>query len=237
MDQEHVAMLAVDHHLAHVPVVSEHGNLLGVIPPKVLIQVLWQEHAEDLHRFAGMRAGDAQALRAMDAPPLRRVADRLPWLIVGLAGSAVATFVVSRFEDMLAAKVAVGFFVPGIVYLADAIGTQTEAITVRGLPANRVSLWTLLRGELVTGFLVGTILGALALIFAFIAYGDFGLALSVGLALVFAGTIASTVGLFLPWLISRLGRDPAFGSGPLATVLQDVLSLIIYFVIVQMVLS
>ncbi len=236
-DQEHVAALAVQCSLASVPVVDAAGGLLGVVPPQALIQVLWLEHAEDLHRFAGMRVGDVQALRAMDAPPLRRVRDRLPWLIVGLLGSGLAAFVVSRFEEVLAAEVAVSFFIPGIVYLADAIGTQTEAIAVRGLSASRTPIWRLLLRELVTGFLVGTTLGLLALIFALVAYGNFLLSVSVALAIAFAGTVASSIGLFLPWLIARLGHDPAFGSGPLATVIQDVLSLLIYFLIVQELVS
>jgi magnesium transporter len=67
----------------------------------------------------------------------------------------------------------------------------------------------------------------------FLAFGDLWLAMAVALAIVTAGTIATSVGLLLPWILSHAGKDPAFGSGPVATIIQDVLSLLIYFIIIQ----
>lgn len=133
LDQEAMASLAIARGASALPVVDEHGHLLGVVGPQALMDVLRREHVEDLHRLAGITRETEQAREALEAPPLRRARHRLPWLLVGLAGSVVATFVVARFEDALAAKPAIAFFVPGLVYLADAIGTQSEAIAVRGL--------------------------------------------------------------------------------------------------------
>jgi magnesium transporter len=207
------------------------------VPPQALLAILRREHIEDLHRLAGIQREQVQARQAIEAPPARRAHDRLPWLLVGLLGSMVATVVMAGFEQLLATRVAIAFFVPGIVYLADAIGTQTEAIAVRGLSLSQASLRSLLLGELRTGLLIGLVLGALTFPAVLLAFGDARLALAVALALVTAGAVATSVGLLLPWLLAHTGRDPALGSGPVATIIQDVFSLVIYFWIVQVVVA
>ena len=230
-DPEHVASAALRHGMAAVPVVDHGGHLLGVVPPRTLMEVLRREHIEDLHRMAGIRRETTQARLAIEAPPVRRVRDRLPWLLAGLAGSVLATGVVATFEAALQAKIALAFFVPAIVYLADAIGTQTEAIAVRGLSLSHAPMRELVWGEMRTGLMIGVVLGALAWPAVWLVFADAQLASAVALSLVAAGTVATTIGLTLPWLLARLGRDPAFGSGPIATIVQDVLSLAIYFAV------
>lgn len=230
-DQEAVASLAIVHGLTAVPVVDRERRLVGVVPPDALFNVLRREHVEDLHRLAGIRRETIRARNAMEAPPMRRARDRLPWLLVGLAGSMLATLVMSWFEAALQAKLAIAFFVPAIVYLADAVGTQSEAIAVRGLSLSNTPVRDLIGGELRTGLLIGLSLGALTLPFTWLVFGDWQLAFAVALSLVVAGSVATTIGLGFPWLLARFGKDPAYGSGPIATIIQDVLSLIIYFTI------
>jgi magnesium transporter len=234
-DQEHAAVVAMRHDLDSLPVTEADGRLVGVLTPRLLMTVLRAEHLEDLHRRAGIRRHDLMARDALESPPLRRARDRLPWLLVGLAGSAVATAVMAGFETTMASRVAVAFFVPGIVYLADAIGTQTEAAAVRGVSLSHEPLGELIWGELRTGLVVGAVLAAIALPGVWLVFADLPLALAVAGALLFAGASATTIGLVLPWALTRLGRDPAYGSGPLATVIQDVLSLAIYFAIVTLI--
>jgi magnesium transporter len=228
-DQEKVASIALHYDLVSVPVVDTSGRLLGVVPAPAIMHILRREHVEDLHRIAGIQREAAHVRRALDEPPLRRARDRLPWLILGLAGSAVATWVMSGFEAALNEKLALAFFVPGLVYLADAIGTQTEAVVVRGLSLSHLGIASLLAGELRTGLLIGLALGGLTFPAVWLAFGELRLAFAVSGSLLFAGTIATSVGLLLPWLLARFRRDPAFGSGPLATVTQDLLTLLVYF--------
>ncbi len=235
IDQEEVASSAIRHGLTAMPVVDGDGRFVGVVPPQALMDILRREHVEDLHRLAGIRRETVQARVAMEAPPLRRLRDRLPWLLVGLAGSMLATLVVSRFEQALAEKVMLAFFVPGIVYLADAIGTQTEAIAVRGLSLSSVPIRQLVNGELRTGLLIGLVLGVLVYPAVWLVFGDPAMAAAVALALTVASTVATTIGLLFPYGLSRLGKDPAFGSGPIATIIQDVLSLLIYFWVVTLI--
>jgi magnesium transporter len=235
-DQEHIASHALHHALTAVPVTSAQGVLLGVVPPEALMRILRREHVEDLHRLAGIGAEGELAREAIEAPPLRRARDRLPWLLAGLAGSVVATSVMAAFEARLEQMVALAFFVPAIVYLADAIGTQTEAIAVRGLSLSHMAVRDLVWGELRTGMIMGATLGSVAWPAVWLAIGDMRLASAVALSLVVAGALATTVGLLLPWALARTGRDPAFGSGPLATIIQDTVSLLIYFAIASLLL-
>ena len=233
LDQERVASIALHHVVNAVPIVDYNGHLLGIVPPAALIHILRHEHVEDLHRFAGIGREAARARESIEAPPLRRVRRRLPWLIIGLVGSMVATWVMVKFENALQSKVSIAFFVPGLVYLADAIGTQTEAIAVRWLSLSHTQPVHLIGGELRTGLLIGLMLGGITLPVVWLVFGDFRLALAVSAALFFAGGVATTIGVLLPWLLQQFGTDPAYGSGPLATIIQDVLSLVIYFVVVS----
>lgn len=228
-DQERVAIVAHQHRLAAVPVVDEERRFLGVVPPTALIDVLLREHDEDLRRFTGIMGSANHATGALALPPVRRVANRLPWLLVGLAGSILAAGVMAGFEARLQAEVAIAFFVPSIVYLADAIGTQSEAVAVRGLSLEQAPLGSVLWGELTTGAMLGILLGLAVIPAALWLGASTGLALAVAVALFAAGATASGIGLLFPWILSRLGLDPAYGSGPVATVVQDLLTLLVYF--------
>ncbi|MDH4175286.1 MAG: magnesium transporter [Betaproteobacteria bacterium] len=232
-DQERAASLALHHGVDALPVVDAEGCVLGVMPSQAIMQVLRREHVEDLHVLAGIQRETSQARHAIEDPPMRRVRHRLPWLLAGLGGAAVATAAMAGFEATLKAHVAVAFFVPAIVYLADAIGTQSEAVAVRGLSLTRSGIANLLGGELRTGMAIGTVLGVLSFLPVWFFFGSLRLAAAVTVAIFAAGTVAAALGLALPWWLARLGRDPAMGSGPLATVVQDILSLLVYLGVVR----
>ena len=127
-------------------------------------------------------------------------------------------------------KVLLTFFVPAIVYMAGAVGAQTVTVIVRGLSTGvpvRAVVWR----ELITGLVIGAIVGAVFLPFALIVWGEVDVAVAIGLALAASCGTATVTAMALPWMFQKLGTDPAFGSGPLATVIQDLLSLVIYFAI------
>jgi len=232
-DQETAASLALHHRVDALPVVDSEGKLLGVMPSQALLQALRREHVEDLHLLAGIRREAVQARHAIDDPPMRSARHRLPWLLVGLAGGALATAVMAGFEATLQKTVAVAFFIPGLVYLADAVGTQSEAIAVRGLSLTRSGIGHLLASELRTGMLIGGALGLIAYLPILLAFGDAWLAAAVSISIFFASSAAAAIGLGLPWLLARRGLDPAYGSGPVATVIQDILSILVYFAVLR----
>lgn len=233
-DQEFVASLALHHEITEVPIVDVDRRFLGVVSSRQLMRVLRHEHIEDLHRLTGIRAETEQARHCLEEPPLRRAKDRLPWLLLGLLGSIGATAVMAIFESALRRRVEIAYFIPGLVYLADAIGTQTEAVTVRGLSLSHAPLSRLLWGEVRTGLMIGLTLATAAFPVTWLGFHDVRLAFSVAFSVFSAGAIATTVGLLLPWTLSRLRQDPAFGSGPVATVIQDVLSLLIYLTVISL---
>ncbi|ODR96120.1 hypothetical protein AUC69_15210 [Methyloceanibacter superfactus] len=237
IDQEHAATLAHDHRVSAVPVVAEDGRPLGLIPGLALLDVLAQEHHEDVHRLAGILKMGAKDRHALDDPPMLRAGRRLPWLLVGLVLSTGVTVLMAGFERALQANIVIAFFIPALVYLADAVGTQTEAVVVRGLSLEMRPLPPLLLGELATGALIGLPLALIAFLGIWLAYDDASLAGGVAISLFAASSIASVLGLLLPWLLARIGLDPAFGSGPVATILQDLLTIAVYFAVMAMVIG
>ncbi len=236
VDQEVAAWRAVRHGESALALVDSDGRFAGLIPPHRLLAVLLSEHEEDLSRLGGFLHTTEVARRASEEPVPRRFRHRLPWLLVGLAGAFLFAELVAGFESMLRERVVLAFFVPGIVYLADAVGTQTETVVVRGLSVG-VRFASMLRRELLTGLGIGAALALAALPLVQLRFGDAGLAAVVGASLFAACGTASAAAMALPWLLDRLGMDPAFGSGPLATVIQDLLSIAIFFGIAQSVMG
>jgi magnesium transporter len=228
-DREDAASTAVRSGIAALAVCDSDGRLLGAVTAHSLMAILRDEHLEDLHEMAGIMSKSDAAKRALQAPPAMRAFYRLPWLLVGMAGSALATYVMTSYEKALEANIVIAFFVPAIVYLADAIGTQSEAVAVRGLSLSATQIPRLVAGEIATGMLIGGVLAAVAFLAVWLSFSNAHVAATVALAIVAAGTVATSVGSFLPWAFQRMGYDPAYGSGPVGTVIQDVLSLVIYF--------
>lgn len=235
-DQEAAAWRAVQHGEATLAVVDEGGRFRGFVPPHRLLAVLLNEHDEDMARLGGFLHDASAARAASQEPLLRRYWHRVPWLLIGLAGAFLAAGIVGSFEKQLEANVVIAFFIPGIVYMADAVGTQTETLVVRGLSVG-VSIREVLRRELLTGLLVGITLALLFIPVALWQWRDAKLVIAVSLSLLAACSVSTVVAMILPWALHRLGKDPAFGSGPLATVVQDLLSVLLYFAIVLLIID
>jgi magnesium transporter len=236
IDQEAAAWKAVEHGESSLAVVDDSGKLVGLVPPRRLLAVFLREHEEDMARLGGFLRGTRAARSASQEPVALRFWHKVPWLLVGLAGAFLAADIVGAFEDDLEQNVTLAFFIPGIVYLADAVGTQTEALVIRGLSIG-VPVRQVMRRELVTGVLVGAALGLVFLPIGIWRWGEQDVAVAVALSLMAACSVATLIAMALPALFQRLGRDPAFGSGPLATVVQDLLSIIIYFTIVSVIVD
>ncbi len=227
LGQEQTAWLMVHHGERSLPVVDADGRFMGVIPPERMLHTLLQEHEEDLARFSGLSARGQGVRLVTEEKVLLRLRHRLPWLVIGLLGAMVSAWLVRSSEEQLQRTVQLAFFMPAVVYMADAVGTQTEVIAVRGLSVG-VHLRRILGKELLAGFFIGVLIGLLFLPFTVVVFGDFRVAVTVSIALTLSSMVASVVALVLPWLLTAMGRDPAFGSGPLSTVIQDLLSIAIY---------
>jgi magnesium transporter len=229
-DQEVAVWRAVSQHEGTIAVVHDDDRFAGLIPPHRMLAVLLREHDEDMARLGGFLAGSESARSASLEPVPLRIGHRLPWLLVGLAGAILAAVIVGGFEEQLSENVLLAFFIPGIVYMADAVGTQTETVVIRGLSVG-VGIRGVVRRELVTGLIVGLVLATAFTVVGLLAWDETDVIISVALSLLAACSVATVVAMALPTLLGRLGIDPAFGSGPLATVIQDLLSILIYFMI------
>jgi len=228
--EEMAAWQMVRRRQSNLAVIGSDGSFVGLVPSHRLIGRLLAQHDEDAARLGGYLASSGRARLAAEEPVSRRLLHRLPWLLVGLAGAMASAVIVGAFESQLQEVVLLAFFVPAVVYMADAVGTQTETLLIRGMSAD-IDMRKVVRRELVTGVLIGILVGLAFVPFALIGWGDADVALAVGLALVASCSIATSVATVLPRLLARFGSDPAFGSGPLATIVQDLLSIAVYLAI------
>lgn len=161
---------------------------------------------------------------------------RLPWLMAGLAGGFLATFLISRFEAQLVQNVKLAFFLPMIVYLSDAVGTQTETIYIRNITNKKAMFKTYLFKELQIGVILGAFFGCIVGSVAYIWLRQLDLALTVGLAMAVAVATAPVVAVCVAKLFQVEHQDPAVGAGPFTTILQDIVSILIYFAVASVIL-
>ena len=161
---------------------------------------------------------------------------RLPWLVLGLLGGIGTSVIVSKYEQILASDIRLAFFVPIIVYMSDAVGTQTETIYVRHLKKTGAGFVKYLIKETVLGLSLGAIFGLIVGLFATYWLKSPEVGLTVGLAMFINVTLAPVLATIIPNLLYKEHSDPALGSGPLATIIQDLISLLIYFFIAALII-
>lgn len=153
---------------------------------------------------------------------------RAPSILVGLLLGILLSFAFSRFEQVLSKDIRVAFFIPFVVYIAAAVGAQTQSIFARDLKSGHANFKKYLAKETLVGLVLGTMAAAASCLIAFVWVGEPMLALVVGLSMFTAVTIAPLVALFVTESLQVEHLDPAVGSGPIATVIQDTLSVLIY---------
>jgi len=237
-DQERVALLALQHNLKAIPVVDKKDHLLGVVSSDVILNILHDEDIEDILRFAGVGKLKDSAVSLIKASPVVHFRKRFPWLVLGLFGGMISAFIVESFETSLRAQLILAAFIPTIVYLADALGTQTETIFIRSMALNeRLNIKKYLCREIQVSFFLALSLGLIISLLSLLWQKLLFLGLILGLS-VFIGTmIAMAVAVFLPWILFKLKRDPVFAAGPLGTIIRDILSILIYFSIASLVMK
>jgi magnesium transporter len=233
--QAHVAKLVLQKGLESVPVVDKEGLFKGAIGTKQILEILHEEHIEDLMRFSGILT-DETITDVLKTRIKKLISARLPWLLLGLIGGMFATTVVSFFEKALATKLTLAFFIPVILYMNAAVGAQTQTLYIRGVILGRLSLKKYLWQEVRVGSVIGIVMALIMAVFASLWTQDAQIVLIISLSM-FVGILSSVfVASFIPWLLRKMGKDPAVGSGPFANVVQDILSLLIYFIIASIVL-
>jgi magnesium transporter len=237
---EFVAQYAIKHGLKAVPVITEEGIFVGVMPYDSILETLNQEHTKDVLQLAGVTPYEDESIHDVlhSNSPLHHVRLRLPWLIVGLGGGLLAAMLVGAFEETLAEELVLAAFIPAIVYMADAVGSQTQMLFVRSLSTKHdLVIKKQLKRESLVNCLLGLILGGLVFLVSWFWFADLVLSLIVGLSIFLTVWLTVVIALLLPWALHLRGYDPAVASGPLATVLNDLLSIFIYLLIATFLLS
>lgn len=232
-DQEEVLRLARKRDMRTVPVVSGDGQLIGRITPKQLTRIAADEANEDMLLMSGV-SGEARS----DDTIFRIVRGRLPWLLAGLIGASVAATVVGSYEDQLAEAAILAAFIPVTMSMAGNAGLQASAVAVQGIATG--ALWSgdifyrLLKefvAALFNGATAGVILGILVLIASMFVplEAPTRLALATSLSLLCVTTIAAMVGATVPIILDKIGVDPAMAIGVFITSSNDVLGVLIFF--------
>jgi magnesium transporter len=234
--QERVAVAAIYNNIKVMPVFKPGTReMLGVVGTDDILKILHNEHVEDYLRFSGITQ-DHPTVDIFKAGVWRLVKLRLSWLLVGLVVMMVGAVLIGNFSHTLEKEIATAFFIPIVVYMSNAVGIQAQALLIRLLAQQKVKQFVFIRKEVSVSFILAFISGLITTIFALVWLGSVEVALTVGLA-IFASTVAAVfIGVSIPFLLYKMKKDPALGSGPFATSLQDIVSIMIYFLIATIIL-
>jgi magnesium transporter len=229
-DQEQVAQLFRKYDLVSVPVVDEHHHLVGRITHDDILDVIEEEADEDMSLMAGVMHQEIA-----EESPMRISRARLPWLVLGLFGGILAAIVINQFEDSLQKVIALTFFFPVIMAMGGNTGTQAATVAVRGLATGDISFMHLGRRiavEMKVAFFNGLVCALILGVVVSIWVSDLRLGGVVAFSLILIIMYSALVGAAVPIVLRRLNIDPALASGPFVTTSNDIISLLIYLLLV-----
>ncbi len=233
-DQERVVYKALEHNIKAVPVVDKFGYFLGVVPSDDILRVLYRETQEDFFQMAGIINPRGNLDSVMSIPAYKSFLRRFPWIFIGLFGGVFMARIIGVFEEEISRNVILAFFIPLVVYVASAVSNQMSTFIIRDLAINNINFLK----YFLKNFFVA-ILMALASSFSFfiinlIIYSNNEMGLIISVAIFFTILSALFTGLLVPFALSKLKTDPANASGPFGTIIQDILSVLIYFSIISL---
>jgi magnesium transporter len=244
--QEVVAQKISKYNLLAVPVLEDDGRVVGFVTVDDVIDVMIEEQTEDVLRMGAIEPG-ALELPYMTTPFLTLVQKRGTWLVILFLSEMLTATAMGFFEEEIAKAVVLALFVPLVISSGGNSGSQATTLIIRALALREVALrdwWRVMRREVYSGLALGVVLGIIGFlrIAVWSAFSDmYGphwllVALTVGLSLVGIVTWGSLSGSMLPFLLKRVGLDPATSSAPFVATLVDVTGLVIYFSVAMMVL-
>ena len=228
---------------AALPVVDSNGVVVGIVTADDMLDVAEEEATEDIQKFGGMEALEEPYMRI---PLWRMVRKRAGWLIILFLGEMLTATAMASYQEELAKALVLALFLPLIVSSGGNSGSQASTLMIRAMALGEVNLrdwWRVMSREVQAGLSLGLILGAIGVVrvglWAIIGeqylhrqpYGPHWplVALTVGISLVGVVIWGTLSGSMLPFLLRRIGADPATSSAPFVATLVDVTGLIIYF--------
>ena len=227
-----------------LPVLDSTGVLVGLVTIDDMLDVAEEEATEDIQKFGGMEAMEEPYMRI---PLWRMVRKRATWLVVLFLGEMLTASAMGYYEGAIAKAVVLALFLPLIISSGGNSGSQASMLIIRAMALGEVTLrdwWRVMRKEIIAGLMLGFILGAIGFLRVAVwaqfstVYGPHWMlvAVTVGVALVGVVLWGSLSGSMLPFLLRRVGADPATSSAPFVATLVDVTGLVIYFSIALLIL-
>jgi magnesium transporter len=239
-DREEVARLISKYDLLAIPVLDDAGHVLGIVTVDDVIDALVRESTEDVQKFGGMQAIEEPYTRTGIPEMIRK---RAGWLSALFLGEMLTSVAMQRFEHEISRAVVLALFIPLIISSGGNSGSQATSLIIRALALREVGLkdwWRVALREFPAGLALGGILGAIGVVrvvsWQWLGWYDYGaqyglVAATVGLSLVGVVLFGSMAGSMLPFVLRRLGFDPASASAPFVATLVDVSGLVIYFTV------
>ncbi|NSL88063.1 magnesium transporter [Chitinophaga solisilvae] len=236
-DQEEAIQVFRMENRVALPVVDDQGILLGIVTIDDMLWIANEEHTEDIQKIGGTEALDEPYL---DMPLLKLVKKRVGWLVVLFIGEMLTATAMGFFEDEIAKAVVLALFVPLIISSGGNSGSQASTLIIQAMALGEITIsdwWRVMRRELISGLLLGGVLGCIGFIrillwnSLFHTYGDHTVLIgaTVGFSLVGVVLWGTLSGSMLPLLLKKIGADPATSSAPFVATLVDVTGLLIYF--------
>jgi len=244
-DREEVARLISIHDVLSIPVLNGRHQVLGIVTVDDVIDTIVAESDEDVQKFGGVEGAVEPYLQIGFLQMIRK---RGGWLCALFIGEMLTASAMQHFEDELARAVVLTLFIPLIMSSGGNSGSQSTSLLIRALALDQLRLrdwWRVAVRELPTGFVLGAILAVVGMVrilaWQWLGLYDYGqhwalVAVTVGLGLIGVVTFGSLAGSMLPFILKRLGFDPASASAPFVATLVDVTGLVIYFSVALVVL-
>ncbi len=225
MDQEDAAYLFEKYDLPSAPVVDSQGRLTGMIMVDDIVEVLQEEHAEDMLALAGVSdAGLADTV-------IETVSGRFPWLLANLGTAILASFVIAAFSDVIAKMVALAVLAPIVASMGGNAGTQGLAVAVRAIASRDISsanVRRIVQREIMAGFVNGLIFAIIMGPIAYLWFKSVPIALVIGAAMLINLIIAALAGILVPLSLEKMGADPAVSSSVFVTTATDVIGFFVF---------
>jgi magnesium transporter len=244
MDEEEVARLFSQHHLLAIPVLDSQGRMQGIVTVDDIVGVVEREAGEDIQKIGGSEAFDEPYLRIGFVRMIRK---RGGWLAALFLGEMLTATAMGFFEKEIAKAVVLALFIPLIISSGGNSGSQASTLVIRAMAVGEVPLdqwWRVIRREISAGLVLGALLGLIGMTRILLwqaaakPYGEHYMlvALTVACSLVGVVLFGTIAGSMLPFVLRRLGVDPASASAPFVATLVDVTGLVIYFTVASLIM-
>ncbi len=218
-DEAEVAYAFNQYHLISAPVVDEDGRLVGVITIDDAVDIMAEEHEEDIMRLAGVGEG---SLSDRVIATTRR---RMPWLAVNLVTAILASMVIAQFDAVIAEFVALAVLMPIVASMGGNAGTQSLTVAVRSIATKDLSsanVWRVIRREALVGLVNGLVFAVIMGLVGVFWFGTPMLGVVIGVAMIINLFVAGLAGVGIPVMLEKIGVDPALASGAFVTTVTDV---------------